>query len=80
MIYQATVNKKGQIVIPVEIRRVLNLQANQLVTLTLTKDKAKAVIKPEEDFVDLIGTFKPKKKVVSALKLREEFEKNYERA
>lgn len=66
-------------VIPKPVRDLLNIKPNQRVVFTIDKRRKKASVEPAVDILDLAGYFKPKK-VVSALKLRERFEKEYERA
>lgn len=79
MSYQKTVTSKGQVVIPKNVRDFLNIGAGKKITFNINKKRNEVVIKPVSDILDLAGQFKPKKKI-SALKAREEFEKNYERA
>ena len=78
MIYEATISQKGQIVIPKKIRDVLGLKTSQKITLELNKKNQEVKLKTGPDILDLAGSIKPKK-VISALKTRELFEKNYER-
>lgn len=78
MLYQTTITQKGQIVIPVNIRRILGLIPNQKIMLEVDQEKQEATLKPTQDILDIAGTYKPKK-IISALKAREKFEKEYER-
>lgn len=78
MTYQSTMTQKGQVVIPKPVRDLLNIKPNQRVVFFVDKRKKRASIKPAEDILDLAGFLRPKK-VVSALKARELFEKHYER-
>lgn len=78
MLYQTTITTKGQMVIPVKVRQILGFLPNQKITLEIRDNKQEVVLKPAKDIFSLAGKYKPKK-VVSALKLREKFEKNYER-
>jgi len=76
MSYQATITSKGQITIPKKIRELLGLRSSSKVIFEVKKEEVK--IKPVVDILEIAGTFQPKKRV-SALKLREKFEKEYER-
>ena len=78
MVYQTTLTKKGQIVIPKKVREMLGLKPAQKLTIEVFPDKKEVRLKPEPDIIDLAGSIKPKK-VISALKARELFEKNYGR-
>lgn len=78
MVYQTTLTKKGQIVIPKKVREMLGLKPAQKLTIEVSPDKKEVRLKPEPDIIDLAGSIKPKK-VISALKARELFEKNYGR-
>jgi AbrB family looped-hinge helix DNA binding protein len=78
MTYQTTLSSKGQLVIPKKMRDSLHIHLNQTLTLDMNEKKGIITIRPTKDILDLAGTFKPEK-VVSALKIRELFEKNYER-
>lgn len=78
MTYQSTMTQKGQVVIPKPVRDLLNIKPNQRVVFTVDARKKKASLEPTVDILDLAGYFKPKK-VISALKARELFEKHYER-
>jgi len=78
MTYQTTITKKGQIVIPKDVREALGIKANQKITFIIKSGEQKAIIKPARDILDIAGKHKPRK-ITSAFKLREEFEKNYER-
>jgi len=78
MVYQTTLTKKGQIVIPKKVREMLGLKPAQKLTIEVSPDKKEVRLKPEPDIIDLAGSIKPKK-VISALKTRELFEKNYGR-
>lgn len=79
MIYQSTITKKGQITIPKSLRDVLGLKPASKVSFELEKNKKGIKIKKEQDILDLAGKFKPKGKVVNALKVREMMSKHYGR-
>ena len=76
MSYQATITSKGQITIPKKIRELLGLEISSKVIFEVKEEEVK--IKPVVDILEIADTLKPKKQV-SALKLREKFEKEYER-
>lgn len=77
MTYQTTITKKGQITIPKSLRELLELDTSSKIILEANKDKI--IIKTVPDILDIAGKFKIKK-VKSALKTRELFEKRYKRA
>lgn len=54
MNYSTTLTQKGQVTIPVQIRRSLNLQSGQKVTF-FTKNN-NVFIKPAKDFLSLEGS------------------------
>lgn len=71
-----TVTQKGQVTIPVDLRRKYNIGEYDLVIIKPEKRYLK--IMATEDILDLAGSFKPKKKT-PVLKAREEMENNYQR-
>lgn len=78
MLYKTTVSQKGQVVIPQAIRRFLNVDKNNKIVFEMRDDRREVVIKSVPRILDLAGIFKPRK-VVSAVKARGKFEKNYAR-
>ncbi len=75
-----TVTQKGQVTLPVNLRRQLGIQPFSRVKVVLAKTKNSIKIQPAEDVLDLAGTLKPKKNQnKNSLKAREVFEKNYHR-
>lgn len=60
MIYQSTLTSKGQVTIPVEIRRLLGLKPSDKVTF-VREDKS-VIVKKGSDFLSLRGSLKSKKK------------------
>ena len=60
MMYSTSITQKGQITIPVHIRKKLGLKTGQKVGFT-ERDK-EVVIEPVPNFLDLIGSLKTKKK------------------
>ncbi len=65
-----TVTSKGQVTIPVQIRRALGLKARDRVAFTLTKDGAK--VRPAPSALEAIaGSVKPRKKPEDFKELRE---------
>ena len=77
MTYQTTITKKGQITIPKEIREILELEEGKKLEIEFEKRKGEIKIKPAPDILDLAGTFKPKRKIINAVKLREKMAKMY---
>lgn len=76
--YLATVTQKGQITIPVNFRRLLNLAPNDRVVFE--KKGGKVFLSKGVDIMSLAGTMKPNKnKTVDPVKAREYMEKNYKR-
>ena len=76
--YLATVTQKGQITIPVNFRRLLNLVPNDRVVFE--KKGGKIVLSKGVDIMSLAGKMKPKKNMnVDPVKAREYMEKNYKR-
>ncbi len=55
-----TISSKGQIVIPVSIRKTLGINPNTKILLTLSEDKTKALLEPlpENPIETLTGIFK----------------------
>jgi len=76
MTYQSTITRKGQITIPKEFREILKLETGRKLEIELTKKK-EIKIKPTRDILDLAGTFKPKRKIIDPIKIREMMEKMY---
>lgn len=72
-----TVTQKGQITLPKAIRDELGLKVYSRVYVMKKGDHIE--VHPTFDIVDIAGTFKPRRKVVSAVKLRGYMEKHYER-
>lgn len=77
MIYQSTITKKGQITVPKDLREFLDLKTRSRVSFELEKNKKEIKIKKEPDILDLAGKFKPKRRVVNAVKIREIMYKTY---
>jgi AbrB family looped-hinge helix DNA binding protein len=78
MTYHTTITQKGQILIPVELRKILELKVNEKLILEIGENRQEIILKSAVDILDLAGSLSPKRKI-SALKAREKFEKNYER-
>ncbi len=78
MTYQATITEKGQILVPKKIRDYFHIRANQKLSFEIREREGGFVVRPTRDILDLAGHFHPKK-TVSALRVREQFEKQYER-
>jgi len=77
MTYQTTITKKGQITIPKEIREILKLAEGKKLDIEFERKRKEIKIKPVLDILDLAGTFKPKRKIENAIKLREKMAKVY---
>lgn len=60
MIYNATVTKKGQATIPVEIRQFLDIKPYE--KIIFIKKNNEIILKPTRDFLSLKGSVKTKKK------------------
>lgn len=78
MNYTTTITQKGQITIPKDLRELLNLKKFSRIILELERGRKIIKMKPAPDILDLAGEFKPRQ-IKSALKVREEFEKTYQR-
>lgn len=74
--YSATVTQKGQITIPLALRKKFGLKSYGRARLEPGDDFIK--IYSQEDILDMAGTLIPKKKK-SVMKAREVFEKRYKR-
>ena len=72
----STVTQKGQITLPIEMRKRFSIEKYGKVRLEAVRDHIK--IYPVEDILDLAGFLKPKNKK-PVLKAREAMEKSYER-
>jgi len=60
MMYSTSITQKGQVTIPVLIRKKLGLKTGQKVVF---RDRGKdVIIEPIPDFLDLMGSLKTKKK------------------
>ena len=76
MIFASTITKKGQITIPIEIRRGFGLKEGGKVFIETIKDEGTITIRPKKSIFDLAGQFKPTK-VESAVLMREKMAKAY---
>lgn len=72
----STVTQKGQITIPVGMRKRFAIQAYKKVLLVQAEDHIK--IYPTKDMIDFAGFIKTNRRK-SVLKAREEMEKRYDR-
>lgn len=77
MNYQTTITEKGQILVPKKIRDYFHIRANQKLSFEIKDGAGGFLVRPTCDILDLAGHFHPKK-TVSALRVREQFEKQYE--
>jgi AbrB family looped-hinge helix DNA binding protein len=78
MKYSYTLTKKGQLTLPREVRERLGLKPLSRVSVFFDEEKQMVQLQPQRDIVDLAGTIKSKKPF-DAEKLRDKFEKEYER-
>jgi len=78
MTYQTTITSKGEITIAKEIRDILKLDEGRKLEVELEREKREIRIKPAPDILDLAGTFKPKRKIIDPVKIREMMEKMYQ--
>lgn len=60
MTYTATVTQKGQVTIPVEIRKYLGIKPREKVTFTRLNDQV--TINPAKDLLQLRGSLKSSRK------------------
>lgn len=70
MNYSTTLTQKGQVTIPIQIRKSLNLQTGQKITF-FTKN-SDVFIKPARDFLSLEGSIKVSKSRKSNFKYSDE--------
>ncbi|MAG02278.1 AbrB family transcriptional regulator [Candidatus Pacearchaeota archaeon] len=78
MIIKRELGEKGQIVIPKDIRNILDLKEREQVTLEVREDSL--ILKKEEDPIDIVEDFfnTPKlKKIISIKKLKKIAEEQY---
>lgn len=80
MQYITTITQKGQITLPIEFRKQLNVTPYDKVLIEISDDKKTIKIKATQDILDLAGTFvPPENKNKSVLEARKSFENNYKR-
>jgi len=60
MIYTTTLTQKGQVTIPIEIRKYLGIQSREKVAFSRLNDQI--TISPARDFLSLKGSVKSSKK------------------
>lgn len=77
MKYSYTLTKKGQFTLPKEARKALGLKPLSRISVFFDRTKQMIQIEPVKDILDLAGTVKSKN--FDPMRLRENFEKNYER-
>lgn len=73
----ATVTQKGQVTIPLDIRKFLKLKPYSKVGFSRMNNKI--VLESTPDILDLVGKFKIPKGAPGIMKAREVMEKNYSR-
>ena len=76
MVYTTTITQKGQVTIPVEIRKLFDLKQGGKVFIEALKDGKAITLTPKKSIFDLAGTYKPKK-VENAVFIREKMAKSY---
>ena len=76
MTFASTITKKGQITIPIEIRRVFDLKEGGKVFIETVKGERAITLRPKKSIFDLADQFKPKK-VENAILIREKMAKAY---
>lgn len=80
MLYPTTITSKWQMTLTRDVRKLLDIKNPGRVLLDLDPRQRSIKVKAISSFVDLAGTFIPKKnKGASVLKAREYMEKHYER-
>lgn len=80
MLYPTTISRKWQMTIPKEARKALDIKNPGRVFLDVDLRKKVIAVKKAPSFLELAGTFVPKKhKNVSVLTARDYMEKYYER-
>lgn len=79
MRYSYTLTKKGQLTLPREVREHLGLKPSSRVSLLFDRKRRMIQVEAVKDIVDLAGTITSQKPFEPG-KLRELFEKEYERA
>lgn len=80
--YSSTITKKGQIVIPKPLRDALKIPPGKRVSVTPRMEKGKViavVVEPIPDIMELAGKFKPKRRAIDPVKIREYMETHYAR-
>lgn len=82
MIYTSIITQKGQILIPKKLRDAMNISPNRRVRVSQRVEGGKVVVIVESapDIMQLAGAFKPKRKTINPVKIREYMETHYERA
>ena len=76
MQYTTTLTQKGQITLPVQIRRLLGLQTRDKVIVQVIDNQV--VVKSPKDILDMAGSVKPIKGI-NDLTLRQKMEHSYQR-
>ncbi|OGG12715.1 hypothetical protein A3D77_03875 [Candidatus Gottesmanbacteria bacterium RIFCSPHIGHO2_02_FULL_39_11] len=61
MVYTATITSQNQMTIPVEVKRLLNLDKTRKVNIEVSDGKM--IVTPEPDIMSFYGIFKTKKKI-----------------
>lgn len=71
MTYTVSITSQGQISIPIQLRRKLDLVKNS--TAIVTEENGKVIIEPVRDILQLAGSLKTNKKPLSNKELHEHF-------
>lgn len=76
MMYSTTVTQKGQITLPVKVRKFLGVTYRDSVVVRV--ERGRVLVEPARDILDMAGSVRPVKGV-GAVAVREEMEKVYKR-
>ena len=77
MVYNMAITKKGQIVIPKEIREKLKIEPLEKLTIEFSELNNDIRITKKDSIFSRAGKYRPKK-IVSTSKLRKKFNDEYE--
>lgn len=70
------VSGKGQIVVPKEVRNILNAEENDKLQFTLVGDDVVVrVVKSSKSILDVLGSWSPNKPLIDVKNLRDQYRK-----